>query len=77
MQIYQVNLTKAGLLMSMIAFTGLVVALPSGIILRRLGPRSTGMIALGCIAAGSVLGALSTGYGTLLGSRAVEGVGIG
>lgn len=77
MQVYQINLTQAGLLISVIAMVGLVLALPSGIILRRFGPRPTGMIALGFIGAGSVFGALSSSYGTLLGSRVVEGVGVG
>jgi predicted MFS family arabinose efflux permease len=74
---FQINLTQAGALMSIIALIGLVLALPAGIILQRLGPWVTGLVALGCMAGGSVLGALSGGYAALMGSRIVEGIGVG
>jgi predicted MFS family arabinose efflux permease len=77
MEQFQINLTQAGGLMSIIAFTGLLLALPAGIILQRSGPKFTGLIALGCMAAGAALGALSSSYGGLMGSRVVEGIGMG
>jgi MFS family permease len=77
MQAFQLNLTQAGTLMSVFAVTGFLLALPAGIILQRLGPRVTGLIALVCLAGGSVLGAVSTSIGLLLGSRVIEGIGMG
>lgn len=77
MQAFQLDLTQAGLLMSVFAVTGFLLALPAGVILQRLGPKITGLIALVCLAGGSALGAISTGVGLLLGSRVVEGVGMG
>jgi predicted MFS family arabinose efflux permease len=77
MQTYQINLAQAGALMSVIALVGLILALPAGIILQRWGPRPTGLVALGCIAAGAGMGALSNSYGVLMTSRVVEGVGMG
>jgi MFS family permease len=77
MQAFQLNLTEAGLLMSVFAVTGLLLALPAGIILQRLGPKGTGLIALICLAGGSILGAISTSVVLLLGSRVIEGVGMG
>jgi MFS family permease len=77
MQAFQLNLTEAGLLMSVFAVTGLLLALPAGIILQRLGPKGTGLIALVCLGGGSILGAISTSVVLLLGSRVVEGVGMG
>jgi MFS family permease len=77
MQAFQLNLTQAGLLMSVFAATGLLLALPAGIILQRLGPKGTGLIALVCLAGGSLIGALSTSVALMLGSRVVEGVGMG
>jgi predicted MFS family arabinose efflux permease len=77
MQTYHLDLAQAGALMSVIALVGLILALPAGIILQRWGSRFTGLVALGCIAAGAGMGALSNSYGVLMTSRVVEGVGIG
>ena len=77
MQTFQIDLTQAGLLMSIIAVVGLVLALPAGIILQRLGTRITIIAALGLIAIGASMGALSQTYVFLLISRILEGMGIG
>ena len=77
MQTFQIDLTQAGLLMSILAVIGLVLALPTGIVLRRLGSKATIIIALGLMAAGAVMGALSESYVLLLISRILEGSGIG
>ena len=69
------SVTGAGLLMSVFAVTGLILALPSGLILQRIGARPTGILAGGSIVLGAVLGALSTGTGGLLASRVIEGIG--
>ena len=63
--------------MSIIAMIGLVLALPTGIILQRLGSKATILIALGLMAIGAVIGALSASYVFLLSSRVLEGMGIG
>lgn len=73
----RISLAQAGLLMSMIAIIGLALALPAGVILQRLGPKTTGLAALGFMAAGAALGALADGYTQLLVSRVVVGIGIG
>jgi predicted MFS family arabinose efflux permease len=77
MQTFQIDLTQAGLLMSSIAMIGLALALPTGIILQRLGSKATILIALGLMTAGAVMGALSESYVVLLISRVLEGIGIG
>lgn len=77
MQTYQIDLAQAGALMSVIALVGLILALPAGIILQRWGSRLTGLVALGCMAAGAGMGALSNSYGGLMASRVIEGLGIG
>jgi MFS family permease len=77
MQAFQIDLTQAGLLMSSIAMIGLVLALPTGVFLQRLGPKMTLVISLALMALGAVLGAFSHSFIVLLGSRAVEGMGIG
>jgi predicted MFS family arabinose efflux permease len=77
MQSFQIDLTQAGLLMSIIAMLGLVLALPTGIILQRLGTKTTLLIALALMALGAGFGALSSSFAILLGSRVVEGLGMG
>jgi len=77
MQTFHLDLTQAGLLMSIIAMIGLVLALPAGIFLQRLGSKATIMVALIFMATGALTGALSEGYIFLLISRVLEGIGMG
>ncbi len=77
MEAFNLSLTSSGLLMSIFAITGFVLALPAGLILQRLGLKVTSLIAMGCLVIGSAIGALSTTSGLLLFSRVVEGVGMG
>jgi MFS family permease len=67
---------RAGLLMSVYSVTGLILALPSGLIFQRAGARLTGLIAGGSIVLGAALGAVSTDVGGLLASRVIEGIGL-
>jgi len=69
------SVTGAGLLMSVYAVTGLILALPSGFVFQKAGYRVTGILAGGSIVLGAVLGALSKGMGGLLASRVIEGIG--
>lgn len=71
------DLGQAGWLMSGFALAGVVLALPAGLILRRLGAKTAGVIALGCLAAGAAWGALSASATPLIASRVLEGVGFG
>jgi len=68
---------KAGLLMSVFAITGLMLAIPAGFIFQRLGYKTTGLLATLSIVAGAALGAFSEGLGTMLASRFIEGTGMG
>jgi len=68
--------TRAGLLMSIFALTGLFLAVPAGFILQRLGQRAAGLIALFCLIAGGTIGAFSRGLEMLLASRFIEGAGM-
>ena len=77
MDAFQLELGQAGWLMSVFALTGLVLALPAGVFLPRIGPKVMGLIATGCLALGAALGALSTGAGLFLVSRVIEGIGMG
>ena len=61
--------------MSVYAVTGLILALPAGLIFQRAGFRVTGLLAGGSIVIGAVLGALSQNMTGLLVSRVIEGIG--
>jgi MFS family permease len=76
MRSFDVSLGTASWLVSIGGILGLVLALPSGVILRRLGPRLAGLVALSFLLAGGVLGAVSGTFGILLAGRAVQGIGM-
>ena len=75
MQAFNVHAGEAGLLMSVYAVAGLVLAIPAGFIFHRAGYRLTPLIAGGSIVLGALLGALSPSMGGLLASRVIEGIG--
>ena len=77
METWGLSVGRAGLLMSLYAITGLLLALPAGFIFQRVGYRWTGLLAGGSIALGAALGALSPSVNLLLFSRAIEGLGTG
>jgi MFS family permease len=77
MEAFQLDLGQAGLLMSVFAFTGLLLALPAGFILQKLGPKVSGLAALASLALGAALGALAVEPGLLILSRVIEGIGMG
>lgn len=68
--------SQGGMLISIFVFSGIFLTLPAGIISGRIGLYPTGIVALAAAAAGSMLGLLPLGYGFMLLSRAVEGVGL-
>ena len=75
MDAFHLSVGRAGLLMSVFAVTGLVLALPAGFIFQKMGYRITGLIAGGSIVLGAILGATSSGIGGMLVSRVIEGIG--
>ena len=77
MEAFSQSAGRAGLLMSVFAITGLILAIPAGFIFQRLGYRTTGAIAILSIILGAALGAFSKDVGTLLASRFIEGAGMG
>jgi MFS family permease len=77
MEAFSQSAGRAGLLMSVFAITGLILAIPAGFIFQRLGYRITGAIAILSIILGAALGAFSRDVGTMLASRFIEGAGMG
>ncbi|MBN2029868.1 MFS transporter [bacterium] len=77
MEYFDMSLSLSGYLNSVFAFTRLILALPTGIFLKRFGPKIMGIIALSCLAVGAVLVAVSQSPGMLIFSRVIEGNGLG
>jgi len=76
MEAFSQSGSRAGLLMSVFALTGLFLAIPAGFILQKLGYRAVGLMALFCLIAGAGIGAFSRGMRIMLASRFIEGAGM-
>ena len=74
MTAFNLSVDKVGLLMSVFAVTGIILALPAGFISQRLGYKLTGLLAVVAVAMGAAIGPVSTRAGMMLGCRVVEGV---
>ena len=66
MEIFHLELGQAGLLMSVFAMTGALLALPAGLIIQRLGLKTAGLVALGSMVLGATTGALAPDVTLLL-----------
>lgn len=74
---FGIDMATAGWLSSLFSLVGIVMALPASMILNKLGPKKSGVVALVCAIAGSLLGVFTTNIAVLMGSRVIEGVGVG
>ncbi len=74
---FGIDMATAGWLSSLFSLVGIIMALPASVILNKLGPKKSGVIALVCAIAGSLLGVLTTDIAILMISRVIEGVGVG
>jgi predicted MFS family arabinose efflux permease len=77
MDAFGVDIGQASSLMSVFAITGVILALPAGLVLGRFGPLATGLAASASVVIGSVLAAAAPEYTVLLAGRAVQGLGLG
>lgn len=74
---FHLSLSQAGMLMSVFAISGFILAIPAGIIINLLGPKVTGLAALVALSIGAVLGAISITITQFFVSRFMEGIGFG
>lgn len=77
MDAFNIDMAMAGLLSTIFTVMGVVMALPAAGMLKRFGPRTSGLVAFACAIAGSVLGIMTENVTVMLVSRVVEGTGIG
>ena len=69
--------TDAGWLTSVFTIMGMVTALPASYLMKKLGAKKVGVIALACAAVGSAAGTFCTDFALLMATRILEGVGVG
>jgi MFS family permease len=67
---------SASWLMSIFTSVGILLAVPTGVLAKRFGPKNMLMVAVGVLLVGTVLGAFSGSPVLLLLSRAIEGVSL-
>lgn len=70
--------TDAGWLTSVFTIMGMITAIPASQLMRKLGSKKIGVIALACAAIGSAIGAFSDGnLPMMMVTRVIEGTGVG
>lgn len=77
MEYFSIDMTTAGWLSSIFAVMGMVAAVPSAIILKKLGAKKAGIFSLLFAAVGSIIGLFSDNVTLLMASRVIEGFGVG
>ena len=71
------TLVQSGWLMSIMSLLGLILALPAGFIIMKLGVKWATVVAASFQLVGSLLGTFADGFVVMLISRALEGVALG
>jgi len=71
-----VDMVTGGWLMSVVEVAGIILAIPSALLLARIGLKLTGLVALGCAMVGAAIGALATGTTIMLLGRTIEGISV-
>ncbi len=71
-----ISFATSGWLMSVFALVGVILALPVGQLMERLGIKNTGVLAVLTLFAGSLIGYFSTSAAMMLTSRVIEGAGM-
>jgi Arabinose efflux permease len=71
-----IDKTSGGWLLSIFSFTGIILGLPAGSLMVKMGPKKLGLIGLGFGFVGCLFGAFSNSFNLLLLSRLVEGVSL-
>lgn len=77
MEELNVSMATGGWLMSIFAVAAVILAIPAAFLLARLGPKTSGLVAVGSTALGAIIGAFAPSAGILLFARVIEGVGLG
>lgn len=76
MREYDLNLNQASLMMSVFTIVPLILAIPTGVLVKKTGPIKMFIIAIVFVVIGSMIGAFSDSASVLVFSRGLEGVGM-
>jgi predicted MFS family arabinose efflux permease len=76
-QTFGLDPSTIGWLMSIFSVMGIILAFPAAGIMKRLGMKTIGIVALASVIVGSALGAMATTMTVMLVSRFIEGVSMG
>lgn len=71
---FSMDAGAASWLMSIFTFVGIILALPTGALAKKFGPKTMLLVAAGIIALGSLVGAFAGSGMVLIISRAIEGI---
>ena len=74
---FQMDLSDGGRFMSIFSIAGCILAIPSGLIILRLGLKVTGILATVSVFIGALVGSLANTSGMLYAGRLIEGIGMG
>lgn len=72
---FNMPLEQAAWMMSIFTFVGIFLALPTGGLAQKFGPKNMVVAAAVLVAAGSLVGSMATSGGMIIFSRAIEGIG--
>lgn len=73
---FNIGESQIGILISVFSITGIALALPGGLLIRKLGQWKSVLLALTALLAGSLVGIFSGSFTALLVSRIIEGIGM-
>ena len=76
MAMFSIDAGTASWLMSIFTFVGIIVAIPTGFLIKRLGPKAVILTAVVLTVIAGVIGAFVTSVWPLLATRALEGVAL-
>lgn len=77
MEAFAIDMSTAGILSTIFTVMGMVMALPASMILKKLGPKWAGIVALSFATLGGVIGVMVNDITILIISRIIEGTGVG
>jgi len=69
-----ITVSRVGWLMALFTIAGIVLAIPGGSIMSKLGPKRLLIFLMGCVTIGNFLGAKANNFNLLLVSRSIEGI---
>lgn len=73
---FEMDAGAASWLMSIFTFTGIILAIPTGALAKKFGPKTMLLAAAVIVLAGSLIGAFSGSGAVLIVSRAIEGIAL-